>query len=105
MGWAMKTYLLAAACAVILGTGMAGPGPFAAVAQSPQTLSEAAYEALLAEADKLLAPRVREARRVSGGWRLVATVQRRHAAFYQLHQHIGPLLGLKLNVEAQSAQG
>ncbi|RIJ28350.1 hypothetical protein D1223_13230 [Henriciella mobilis] len=42
--------MLAAACAVILGTGMAGPGPFAAVAQSPQTLSEAAYEALLAEA-------------------------------------------------------
>ena len=54
------------------------------------------YWRLLAEADKLLAPRVREARRVSGGWRLVATVQRRHAAFYQLHQHIGPLLGLKL---------
>ena len=54
------------------------------------------YWRLLVDADKLLAPRVREARRVSGDWREVATAQQRHAAFYQLHQHIGPLLGLKL---------
>ena len=35
------------------------------------------YWRLLTDADKLLAPRVREARRVAGGWREVATSQQR----------------------------
>jgi hypothetical protein len=65
------------------------------------------YWRLLVDADKLLAPRVREARRVSGDWREVATVQRRHAAFFQLHQQIGPplgpLLGLKLTAPKSRA--
>lgn len=50
MGWAMKKVLLAVACVLIFGSGLVGPGWSAAVAQSPQTLSPEAHEALLAEA-------------------------------------------------------
>ena len=61
------------------------------------------YWRLRVDADKPLAPRLREARRVSGGWREVATAQRRHASFYQLHKQIGPLLGIKLTAPKQRA--
>ena len=57
----------------------------------------------LGDADKLLAPRVRQARVADGQIQLVATAQRRRPALLRLHEQIGKPLGLRLSLPRTAA--